>query len=227
VEKIYFIADLHFGHKNILTLCNRRFKSIEEHDDFIISSINSVVRSCDRLYILGDLGHKDDLLSLRDKLVRLNGNKHIILGNHDNLSHLVQLKREKIISDVKESKFVQVGKQDIFLSHFPHREWGKYYRGAWHLYGHCHNTLEDFEHSTDVGVDAKGYIPWSFEQIEEYFSNTKVKTRKTVLDDKVNEFFPDLSAQYFVGFCTGNEEIRNKIIEVLIRDGKSIGLTNK
>lgn len=29
-QNIYFTADLHFGHKNILTLANRRFKSIED-----------------------------------------------------------------------------------------------------------------------------------------------------------------------------------------------------
>lgn len=222
--KNFFIADLHWGHKNILTLCNRRFKDIHEHDEHIIKSINSVVTNGDNLYILGDLGFKDDINKLRYNLNRLNGNKHIIIGNHDNLSNLVQLKRERVIVDVKDSKTVQIGNQRIFLSHFPHREWNGYYRDAWHLFGHTHNTLEDFEYSTDVGVDSKGYVPWDFEQIKEYFETTDIETKATELDKKIGEFFPDLSAHYFVGLCTGNEEIRNKITEILIRDGKSIGL---
>jgi sugar-specific transcriptional regulator TrmB len=83
--------------------------------------------------------------------------------------------------------------------------------------------MEDYEYSTDVGVDAKGYIPLEFEQIKEYF-NTDIETKISETDKKINEFFPNLSTYYFTGLCTGNEEIRNKIIEVLTRDGKSIGL---
>ena len=37
--KLYFTADLHFGHKNILTLAGRDFPSIEEHDKAILNAL--------------------------------------------------------------------------------------------------------------------------------------------------------------------------------------------
>ena len=40
---IYFIADMHLGHKNVLSFDNRPFKDIEEHDDFLIKNWNNAV----------------------------------------------------------------------------------------------------------------------------------------------------------------------------------------
>ena len=52
----YFIADLHFGHKNIIKLCDRPFSSIEEMDEEFISTWNAKVKKkADTVYIVGDL----------------------------------------------------------------------------------------------------------------------------------------------------------------------------
>lgn len=46
--------------------------------------------------------------------------------------------------------------QRIWLSHYSHEVWPKSHHGAWHLYGHSHNSLKARENalSMDVGVDA-------------------------------------------------------------------------
>ena len=35
---VYFMADTHFGHQNALAFDNRKFKTIEEHDNALIEN---------------------------------------------------------------------------------------------------------------------------------------------------------------------------------------------
>ena len=48
----YFIADTHFGHQNALAFDNRRFKTIEEHDNALIENWNNAVGIDDEVFIL-------------------------------------------------------------------------------------------------------------------------------------------------------------------------------
>lgn len=219
-QKSFFIADLHFGHKNILTLANRRFRSIQEHDSHIIKCVNDVVSTADHLYILGDLGFHKDYVGLATQISKINTrNIHIIKGNHDNMQNLVRLNRDGMIVEVKEMKTVQKGRDHIFCCHYPMREWPGFYRGHYHAYGHVHNTLSPYERSMDVGVDSIGYYPIEFDDLIKRIDNWTVgRTSKISEEDKmINEFFPNLNVHYFVGLCTGNKEIRDKIYEVLRR----------
>jgi calcineurin-like phosphoesterase family protein len=57
-------------------------------------------------------------------------------------------------------------------------EWNQFFRDSWNLYGHVHNNRK---HPTgflghDVGVDANGYAPVSFEQVKEIMF--KIKERR-------------------------------------------------
>lgn len=52
---IYFTADLHLGHKNIIEYSNRPFHSIQEMDDCLINNWNNTINDSDEIYILGDL----------------------------------------------------------------------------------------------------------------------------------------------------------------------------
>ena len=52
---IYFIADTHFNHANIIKYCNRPFKNTDEMNKYIIRKWNSVVKETDTVYHLGDV----------------------------------------------------------------------------------------------------------------------------------------------------------------------------
>ena len=80
--KIFYIADTHFGHDNIRKLSNRPFSTVEEMDNALINNWNSVVTDDDDVYILGDFSYKSE--DPIDYLKKLNGKKHLIVGNHDN-----------------------------------------------------------------------------------------------------------------------------------------------
>lgn len=50
----FYIADMHFGHKNVIRYDNRPFDSIEEMDKAMITLWNETVGDNDVVYILGD-----------------------------------------------------------------------------------------------------------------------------------------------------------------------------
>jgi calcineurin-like phosphoesterase family protein len=78
----FFISDLHLKHKNILTFAGhyRDGDTVEEHDEILIEKINSKVHKRDKLFILGDVVWKREDLSI---ISRINGQKELIIGNHD------------------------------------------------------------------------------------------------------------------------------------------------
>lgn len=63
---IWFTADLHLGHTNIIKYCKRPFSSSKEMDEAILVNINGCVMKNDYLYIPGDFsltrGQKSDYI---------------------------------------------------------------------------------------------------------------------------------------------------------------------
>ena len=80
MSRIFFIADTHFGEEAIILYENRPFKNAKEMDEALIKNWNSKVNSNDIVYIVGDFGAKG---CESEYLLRLNGIKYLIKGNHD------------------------------------------------------------------------------------------------------------------------------------------------
>ena len=55
---IYYIADMHFGHTNVLRFDNRPFSDTAQMDDTLIQNWNERVADDDTIYILGDAFRK-------------------------------------------------------------------------------------------------------------------------------------------------------------------------
>jgi calcineurin-like phosphoesterase family protein len=84
-KNFWVISDTHFGHENIITYCNRPYKNSEYMDWDMVEKWNSVVKTGDHVYHLGDvyMGRRDTSY-IENILSKLNGKKRLILGNHDN-----------------------------------------------------------------------------------------------------------------------------------------------
>jgi calcineurin-like phosphoesterase family protein len=170
-DQTWFTADMHFGHANIIRLCNRPFSDVNEMNEMLVANFNALVRPNDKVFFLGDIAFKDRA----DKyLPRLNGYKVLIEGNHDvkyNQSlfdEICQIREENINTRGRAYRFV--------MCHYPMLEWPGYYKGAIHLHGHQHNKPEYNERMRsekllryDVGVDANNFFPVSAEQIISFF----------------------------------------------------------
>ena len=78
---IYFTADTHFDHANIIHFCNRPFARVEEMNEILIANWNRKVHGNDTVYILGDMFFRT--ADPEPILRQLKGKKHLIIGNHD------------------------------------------------------------------------------------------------------------------------------------------------
>ena len=91
MPKTFVISDTHFNHELILTFKDyvgkpvRNFESVAQMNELIMDNWNSVVNPEDTVYHLGDvLFGYDKEKWLAENFTKLNGKKHLVLGNHDN-----------------------------------------------------------------------------------------------------------------------------------------------
>lgn len=157
---IFFTADTHFDHKNVIRFCDRPFKSVDEMNEALIKNWNAKVKPQDTIYHLGDFCMASEGQRILD---RLNGKKHLVKGNHDKKG--AKLNGWESVSDYLEFKH---NKQLIVMSHYAMRVWNKSHYGSWMLYGHSHGSLPDDPNakSFDVGVDCHNYAPLSFSEVK-------------------------------------------------------------
>jgi len=147
----WFTSDTHFGHANIVRYCNRPFANVREMDEALISNWNECVKPKDTIYHLGDFAFRGDPSPI---FRRLNGEKFLLLGNHD-----VRKVVNKLFGWVKSTYKLRYNNQRIWLSHYAHLRWPNSHHGSFHLYGHSHGQLEGMGRSMDVGVDVWNYRP--------------------------------------------------------------------
>lgn len=169
--KVFYIADTHFGHTNILKLCHRPFKNVKEMNEILIQNWNAVVGEKDMVFVVGDFclsKSKDPHIKTKEAkeyLDRLHGQKHLIIGNHDKFAF-------DCFSSAYDSAFITHQGMNIVLSHYPQAEWTGFYRGVKHFYGHIHNNetpthtiMQNIPGAYNVGADLLNFTPRTAEEI--------------------------------------------------------------
>lgn len=172
MKKVWFIADLHIGHKKILEYHNERADfmhlknryDINEHDEYIINMWLNTVSRGDVVYVLGDfiLNNAEYTNKVLNKL-KSNGCKiHLIVGNHDKSTLKFPNMFESIsyIKDVifKKNEFNFLNEDfKCVLCHYPMKTWSAKPYGSMQLYGHVHNEALWIDEQDDlclnVGID--------------------------------------------------------------------------
>lgn len=186
----FFIADLHFGHKNCLVYDNREFPSIEAHDEALIERWNNAVGIGDDVWILGDISWYSSMKTI-EIFKRLNGTKHLCVGNHDKRL-LKNRDVQSLFSEIVDYKELQLDDETgIVLSHYPIPCYNNHYYGWYHLYGHVHTSFEwnmmkqvQYEMKNLYGKDSRmynvgcmvpgmDYTPRTLEEIKRIFDSQK------------------------------------------------------
>lgn len=111
---IYYIADMHFGHKNVLRFDKRPFADTDLMDEVLIHNWNEHVTDDDTVYVLGDAFWKNEENSVKI-IQRLNGHKHLIRGNHDRVHSRLRFHWESI----EQYAEINDGNTLVIMSHYP------------------------------------------------------------------------------------------------------------
>lgn len=187
MSEIWFSADLHLAHTNIIGYCNRPFDNIHHMYHGLLERWNNLVAPEDTVWVLGDLA-----MGIRSETVpsfsAFNGRKVLIAGNHDNIwggnPRLTEQNYAEVldlyttlagIESVYDSGKTLIGSETVLLSHFPyeederHKERYAEFRpkneGLWLVHGHVHDLYRQRGRQINVGVDAWNMEPVHIESI--------------------------------------------------------------
>lgn len=163
MSQVRFISDLHLGHKAIASFSGPQrggITNVEEHDKWIVEQWNSVCTKNDLVWVLGDVCMDRTKLPL---LKKMKGNKHLILGNHDEFSLETYMPYFNKIHGFLRYK-------GLWLSHCPiHPE---ELREKINVYGHSHNNPIKDSRYICVSVEQVNGQPLSLETIREKQNET-------------------------------------------------------
>ena len=170
MPQTYFTADWHFSHPNIAQYCPQfRLQSdnADELNEYLIDCWNRIVTPQDTVYNLGDVCFAKKPAHIEAVLQRLNGQHHLIYGNHDylirqNEAHFLNTRKadgHPLLSSASHYlrlKLPEIGNTAI-LCHYPLYEWDGIHHGLYHLYGHLHDRMAAVKgRALNVGWDMHG-----------------------------------------------------------------------
>lgn len=152
MRNTWFSSDHHFHHKNILNFENRPYSDVASMNEGQITTWNEKVKLGDLVYYMGDMvfgGYEKWL----DILPFLNGEIHLIVGNHDNMNAVRKMKLEGFIKEYYEVGLrLKVKKHEMWLSHYPLEIGLRPHK--WSIHGHIHSEASTWNNQLNVGVDS-------------------------------------------------------------------------
>lgn len=157
---VFFTADPHFDHANIIRHANRPFANVDEMNSELIANWNDTVHGGDHVYILGDFAWKNHAHFIH----ALHGKKYLITGSHDRMS----VDCLRLFTEVHEGMLIRNFNNNVFcMTHCAMLVWEKSHYGAINLHGHSHGRITEYDdrRRMDVGMDIHAYRPISLEFI--------------------------------------------------------------
>jgi calcineurin-like phosphoesterase family protein len=185
VLAIWFTSDWHFNHNKDFIYAARGFEDVQDMNTTIVARHNLFVKPEDDVYVLGDLCMGEDLAVNKVLIESLNGNLHVILGNHDgNKRHTMYCDCKNIVEICGLAKTLKYRKYTFYLSHYPamtaNFDDDKPLRQkVINLAGHTHDTSaislieQNNMLSYNVGVDAHDCYPVELDKIISYLKGEK------------------------------------------------------
>lgn len=168
MSTVYFIGDLHLGHRNVAKY-RHGFDDAIHHDEFLKEQLRKCYGKRNVLWLLGDtifhIAHEEFMEELCGNFLHV----HNVLGNH-----CTELPMRENIQRRLYAKYDNyhihgiVSKYGFWISHAPmHTD---ELRDKNSLHGHVHyETLPDKRY-LNVSAENIDYTPMTLEQVRKYFN---------------------------------------------------------
>ena len=161
---LFITSDFHFGHKKILeTERFARFKTIEDHDEFIVKFFEDICRKMkqeDTFWFLGDFGRpsEEHIKRMKRAASETYGKCLAILGNHDKEEE--QELMDQIFDHVYDvPQFVN---RRLVLSHEPFPQMAP----VLNVSGHLHGSTLDLTNYLCASIHVANYQPITSQRIQ-------------------------------------------------------------
>jgi calcineurin-like phosphoesterase family protein len=131
MSNVYFISDLHLGHKNIMKFAGSHREGVdsEDHDRILFENWHSRVNKRDLVFVLGDVAFNEDKLTW---FSTWSGRKQLVRGNHDEFD-------KQLYYSVFEQVYGIISYKGFWLSHCPIHPCEIRNRKA-NIHGHVHQN---------------------------------------------------------------------------------------
>ena len=191
---IWLTADLHFSHQNVIKHCPNRaingvfdINDIKAHDEWLIKKWNNTIKKTDIVYIIGDFcfANREETIKL---LGKLNGDKHLILGNHD-----LQWVKELGWESIDHFKEIKIDGRRVSLSHYPMLTFPGARYGAIQMFGHVHQNWRGTRNSVNVGVDVFDFRPVTLPEVLDRASSLPINAHWEEVEPGVSLNEPSVS----------------------------------
>jgi calcineurin-like phosphoesterase family protein len=164
MRETFLIADMHFGHANILRYeaTARPFADVDAHDVALIERWNARVRPGDIVWVLGDFAWSPQ--AAQRALNRLNGRIHLVMGDHDRRWLGGDGLAFDAVAEVHGAVKFEPG---TLLSHVPAMLGPKYARN---VHGHTHSRAVAGGAHVCVSVEHTGLAPLAWDEVRGRFA---------------------------------------------------------
>ena len=182
----WFCSDHHYGHKNVIKLCNRPFNDLHSMHRTMTERHNEKVGKNDICFFVGDFAFAN-AKDTKKYLDQLNGRKILVAGNHDKMGDIGYMTAGFDL--VLHRAQIKIAGKYVNLSHYPYlnnkaeqddADSGGYKvkyadrrlvdDGNFLIHGHVHGAWKTRGRMINVGVDVWNFFPVSISEIESYIA---------------------------------------------------------
>lgn len=175
--KLFITSNQQFGRHGAIEQYARKFKSVEEMDEYMVNQWNSVVSKEDMVYVAGNFAWDPE--SAEDVITRLNGTIVVMKGKWDKASkYLVDKLGGTVGLSYVDEDIQHLIDLNVVISYWPLQDWPARESGATsvigipkHQFGSDHKIKR-----VNVAVDYWDFKPVDIKQIMQLYSDPDLKS---------------------------------------------------